>query len=190
MATHHGNFIPNQLPQTHLGTHKLAVSPLPTHATAPDLLVSFLTDRPSLLWQAQALSCFLSPCMPQSLTALCPCHLRNPVTGSAGWIQMSSFPPWNLFLLSPPLGLVMFCPSCDLCGLGDVLFLSSQMLPTPLSSQISSKINNRTVHSPSFYVFWPKDPRAPSWLVFNLSVPSLGSHRQRASGTLILCPGL
>lgn len=189
MATHRGSFIPSQSPQTHLGSHRSAVSPLLTHAAVPDLLVTFLTGRPSLLWQAQAPSSRLSPCMPQSLTTLCPCHPRSPVAGSAGWIQMSAFPPWNPFLLSPPLGLVMFCPSCDLCGLGDVLFLPSQMLPTPLSSQISSKINNRTVHSSSFYVFWPKDPRAPSWLVFNLSVPALGnSTAERASGTLILCP--
>ena len=97
-------------------------------------------------------------------------------------------PPWYPFLLSPPMDLMMLCPSCDLCGLGDVLFLSSQMLPTPLSSQISSKINNRTVHSPSSYIFWPKDPRAPYWLVFSLSVPALGnSTTERGPVGHLLC---
>lgn len=73
---------------------------------------------------------------------------------------------------SPPLGRTLLCPSCDLCGLGDVLSLS--LLPTPLSSQISSKLISVLFILPTFHVFWAKDSRAASWLVINLLIPALG----------------
>lgn len=67
---------------------------------------------------------------------------------------------------------MLLCPSCDLCGLGDVLSLS--LLPTPLSSRISRKLMSVLFLLLAFHVFWAKDSRAASWLVINLLIPALG----------------
>lgn len=124
-----------------------------------------------MLWQAQALSSPCLPCIHQSPTALWSLPPCSPVTGLAGWVQMSSA-PHGTTSSSPPLGCTLLCPSCDLCGLGDILSLS--LLPTPLASQISSKLISVLFILPTSHIFWAKDSRAASWLVVNLLIPALG----------------
>lgn len=177
---------PGQAAQTHpepirTCKHPQALCSLSSHWWPPGDL-SCRQDLPAVAGSGPCLSLFTIHA-PEPHSSVVPATLQ-----SCHWLSQvdpNVICPHGTTSSSPPPGLRLLCPSCDLCRLGGVLSLS--LLPTPLSCRIRRKLISVVFIPPTFHVFWVKDSRAGILACHESLDPSSRRQHHRGPASCLSC---